>query len=78
MVRDNGMGMFTKEVLDRIGATKDVVLAKTIAQEAVGASGASEANRAKATTMILSARGHTALLQGVWGFSLAHQGLKKI
>jgi hypothetical protein len=70
--------MFTKEVLDRIGTTKDIVLAKTIALDAVNTSGASDANKAKATAMILNAKGHTPLLQGVWGFSLAHQGLKKI
>lgn len=77
MTKDYGPGIFSMSTITTVVKTRELQLAKSIAEAEVDAnSTATEKNRIAAKAMILKSRSTLALGTGMTNFSLSHQGLK--
>lgn len=79
MSQDFGQGIFTMSTITTVSKTRDLALAKSIANAAIdAATTALPKNIEKARSLVLKASSVNRLAQGMSDFSLSHQGLKTI
>jgi hypothetical protein len=79
MSQDFGQGIFTMDTITTVSKTRDLSLAKGIANAKIDASTtALPKNIEKARALVLNARSVSKLAIDMSNFSLSHQGMKVI
>jgi hypothetical protein len=76
MSQDHGQGIFTMEFINAASRMKSIEEAKVAAHKVVDDATCTDANRAKASTLVMRSRHVRELIQAMTNWSLSHQGLK--
>lgn len=76
MSKDHGQGIFTMQLITTISKTRELSMAKSLAEAAINDSTATDANKEKARELLRTSSSLKKLLFGMTNFSLSHQGMK--
>ena len=78
MAQDFGQGIFSMDTITAVTKTRELGMAKSIANAMIDSSKAQQKNIDKARALVMKANSVNRLAQGMSDFSLSHQGLKTL